>query len=203
MQLTAKLEKALLAEVIASTEPLRDAGKFGSFLLQLSPSFSPRKHSLSELEEVLEGLASLGVAVELRNSNWTKPEQLAQTLKFFEAQKAALVLVDAPPAVHFTIMPSELNEITHRPLAYLRLHGRNPEAYLRGKTVAERFYYDYSDEEIDEVAERAKKLAEEAQRVHVVFNNNALDFAPHAALRLRAALGQIARGPARQPDLFR
>ena len=32
--------------------------------------------------------------------------------------------------------------------------------------------------------------------------NNALDFAPHAALRLRAALGQIVTGPARQADLF-
>ena len=66
-----------------------------------------------------------------------------------------------------------------------------PQAYLRGKTVAERFYYDYSDEEIGEVAERVKKLAREARPVHVIFNNNALDFAPHAALRLRAALGQI------------
>jgi hypothetical protein len=39
--------------------------------------------------------------------------------------------------------------------------------------------------------------------VHVIFNNNALDFAPHAALRLRAALGQIVKGPPRQADLFR
>lgn len=69
--------------------------------------------------------------------------------------------------------------------------------------MAERFYYDYSDEEIGEVARRAKKLAREAEAVHVVFNNNALDFAPHAALRLRAALGQIAKGPRRQADLFR
>lgn len=100
-------------------------------------------------------------------------------------------------------MPSTLDEITNPRLAYLRLHGRNADAYLRGKTVAERFYYDYSDEEISEVAERAKKLARAAETVHVVFNNNALDFAPHAALRLRAALGQIVKGPARQTDLFR
>ena len=74
--------------------------------------------------------------------------------------------------------------------------------YLRGRTVAERFNYDYSEEEIGEVAERVKKLAREANLVHVVFNNNALDFAPHAALRLRKALGQIVSAPARQPDLF-
>jgi uncharacterized protein YecE (DUF72 family) len=100
-------------------------------------------------------------------------------------------------------MPSDLNAITKPGLVYLRLHGRDAQAYLRGKTVAERFYYDYSDEEIDEVAERARKLANEAKKLHVIFNNNALDFAPHAALRLRKALGQIVQTPARQADLFR
>jgi uncharacterized protein YecE (DUF72 family) len=85
----------------------------------------------------------------------------------------------------------------------LRLHGRNAAAYLRGKTVAERFYYDYSDEEISEIAKRVKKLAGKADPVHVVFNNNALDFAPHAALRLRAALGQIINAPPRQGEFFR
>ena len=68
---------------------------------------------------------------------------------------------------------------------------------------SDRFNYDYSDEEIRDVAERTKKIARRADQVHVVFNNNALDFAPHAALRLRAALGQIVKGRARQADLFR
>jgi uncharacterized protein YecE (DUF72 family) len=113
------------------------------------------------------------------------------------------VLVDAPNEKHFTVMPSDLNVVTQPGMAYLRLHGRNAQAYLRGKTVAERFYYDYSDEEVDQIAERAKKLAAEAKTVHVIFNNNALDFAPHAALRLRKALGQIVPSAARQVELFR
>ncbi|MEO7167706.1 MAG: DUF72 domain-containing protein [Chthoniobacterales bacterium] len=201
--LTPKLERALLEQVIASVEPLRAAQKFGAFLLQLSPAFSSRKHELTELDDLLLQLAPLGVVVELRNRNWTEGDQLEQTLNFFREHETTLALVDAPSEAHFTIMPSELDTVTQRGLAYLRLHGRDPQAYLRGKTVAERFYYDYSDEEIAEVAARARKLAGEADRVHIIFNNNALDFAPHAALRLRAALGQIARGPARQADLFR
>ena len=201
--LTARLERALLEQVIAATEPLRRAHKFGAFLLQLSPVFSPRKHALSELEEILAQLAPLGLVVELRNRNWMEGNELAQTLNFFRRHRITLVLVDAPAAPHFTIMPSELDETTNPRLAYLRLHGRNADAYLRGKTVAERFYYDYSDDEISEIAERTKRLAREAGTVHAIFNNNALDFAPHAALRLRAALGQIAKGPARQTDLFR
>lgn len=203
VELTKELEQAMLEQIVSAIGPLRAAGKFGAFLLQLSPAFSPRKHELAELNDLLSRLASLGVVAELRNRNWTEGEQLADTLDFFRHHQVALALVDAPNEAHFTIMPSGLNDVTNRRLAYLRLHGRNPEAYLRGKTVAERFYYEYSDEEVGEVAERAKNLAGEAEKVHVVFNNNALDFAPHAALRLRAALSQIAKGPARQPDFFR
>ena len=203
VKLTPKIEHALVEEMIAAVEPLRAERKFGAFLLQLSPAFSPRKHTLAELEDLLGRLSPLGAVVELRNRNWTRDEQLEQTLEFFRRHNTTLSLVDAPDDEHFTIMPSDLDAVTHRRLAYLRLHGRDPRAYLRGKTVAERFYYDYSNEEISEIAERARKLAREADIVHVVFNNNALDFAPHAALRLRAALGQIAHAPARQSDLFR
>jgi uncharacterized protein YecE (DUF72 family) len=200
--LTPELERALLEQLISSVEPLRAANKFGVFLLQLPPAFSPRRHNLADLDELLRRLTPIGAVVELRNRNWVDGEQLARTVEFFQRHQIALVLVDAPNDKHFTIMPSSFNEVTTGRFACLRLHGRNAEGYLRGKTVAERFYYDYSDEEISEVANRAKKLARKADTVHVIFNNNALDFAPHAALRLRAALGQLAKAPARQAELF-
>ena len=81
--------------------------------------------------------------------------------------------------------------ITDGRLAYLRLHGRDAKAYLTGKTMAERFHYDYSDAEIAEVSERALHLSQEANTVHVVFNNNSRDFAPLAAERLRRKLGRV------------
>jgi uncharacterized protein YecE (DUF72 family) len=99
-------------------------------------------------------------------------------------------------------MPSDLDEITNPGVAYLRLHGRNAKAYITGKTVAARFDYDYSDKEITEVAERTKRLAQEAREVHVIFNNNNLDYAPRAAIRLRKVLGQIVKTPAETLDLF-
>jgi uncharacterized protein YecE (DUF72 family) len=99
-------------------------------------------------------------------------------------------------------MPGDLNEITNPTVSYLRLHGRDAKAYLTGKTVAARFNYDYSDKEIDQVKKRSKDLAEKADEVHVVFNNNALDYAPRAALRLRKALGQVFAAPPQTPDLL-
>ena len=43
--LTPKLERMVAERIRMEIEPLREAGKLGAFLLQLSPSFSPRKTS--------------------------------------------------------------------------------------------------------------------------------------------------------------
>jgi len=110
--------------------------------------------------------------------------------------------VDTPTSDHFTVMRSDLDEVTNSNVAYLRLHGRDAKAYITGKTVAARFDYDYNETEIAEVAERSRKLAREAHALHVIFNNNNLDYAPHAAIRLRKALGQIVNVPAKTLELF-
>jgi uncharacterized protein YecE (DUF72 family) len=202
VQATPMLQAALLKIFTRSMSILQREKKLGILLLQLSPAFSPRKHELAELETLLGALADYSVAIELRNRNWAVGEQLRSTIDFLRSHRAIFVNVDAPSADHFTIMPSDLNEVTNPAQAYLRLHGRNAKGYLTGKTVAARFNYDYSDEEIEEVAERSGKLAEQARDVHVVFNNNALDFAPRAALRLRKALDQVITAPLQTPELF-
>src|SRR5438105_8897612 len=202
VKLTPQIERAMIAEFRKPVEILRASGKLGALLLQLSPAFSPRMHELSELEPLLEALAEFPIAIELRNRNWVNDERLPALLEFLRAHSAALVSVDAPAEKHFTIMPPDLDEITNSSFAYLRLHGRDARAYTTGKTVASRFNYDYSDAEIDEVARRARKLAKKAAVVHVVFNNNALDYAPHAASRLRVALGQMIADIPRQKELF-
>ena len=68
--------------------------------------------------------------------------------------------------------------------------------------MAARFDYDYSQNEIAEVAQRSRKLASEARELHVIFNNNNLDYAPRAALRLRKALSQIVKTPPETAELF-
>lgn len=202
VKLTPQIEQAMIEQFRGSLEILRGAGKLGALLLQLSPGFSPKKHQLSELDDLLGALGDYRLAVELRNRNWVEGENLEATLDFLRRNSATLVSVDAPAEKHFTIMPPNLNAITAPELAYLRLHGRDARAYTTGKTVAARFNYDYSDEEIGEVAERVRALSREASEVHVVFNNNALDYAPHAALRMRTALGQMIPPTARQTELF-
>jgi len=188
---TPALLETMLKLFLRSMSILRSANKLGTLLLQLSPAFSPRMHKLEELDDLVGLLQDYRLAIEFRNRNWVIGNQLRSTIDFLRRCKAVFVNVDSPAEEHFTIMPSNLNEITDPALAYLRLHGRNARSYLTGKTVAARFNYDYRDGEIDEVAERSRHLAREADEVHVVFNNNALDYAPRAATRLRRALGQL------------
>ena len=199
---TPDLQEALLKTFLRSMSIIRGAGKLGVLLLQLSPAFSPRKHQLSELEPLIEILGDCDLAIEFRNRNWAVGDQLGSTIDFVREHRAIFVNVDAPASDHFTVMPSEVDEVTNPKVAYLRLHGRNGKAYVTGKTVASRFDYDYSDNEITEVAERSKKLTQEARELHVIFNNNNLDYAPRAALRLRKALGQIVNTPTETPELF-
>ena len=199
---TADLQETLLGIFLRSISIIRDAGKLGVLLLQLSPAFSPRKHDLSELEPLIEMLSDYDVAIEFRNRNWAVGDQLESTIDFVRKRRAIFVNVDAPASDHFTVMPSDLNELTNPKIAYLRLHGRNAKAYVTGKTVAARFDYDYKGEEIAEIADRSKKLSQEARDVHVIFNNNNLDYAPRSALGLRKALGQIVRTPAQTLELF-
>jgi len=200
--LTPQMEREMVAAFMPALEVLQRAGKLGVLLLQLSPAFSPRKHKLDELEHLLELTRGLRVAVEPRNRNWVEGDQLERTIAFLRKWSAIFVNVDGPGENHFTVMPSDIDIITNPEVVYLRLHGRDAKAYLTGKTVAARFNYNYSDAEIAEVAGRTEKLARKAKEVHVVFNNNARDYAPHAALRLRKALGQMVTSPAQTGELF-
>jgi uncharacterized protein YecE (DUF72 family) len=187
---TDELQRALVAVLLEAVEPLANAGKLSSFLLQLSPAFEPRRHQLSELDVVLDALAPHRVAVELRHRAWAREQHLEETLGYLERRNAAWVGVDVPPGEQVTIMPT-LDAATSRDLAYLRLHGRNAPGYVKGRSVAERFGWSYGDDELCEIAERARALAELVPEVRVMANNNRGADAPRAALRLRELLGQV------------
>jgi uncharacterized protein YecE (DUF72 family) len=199
---TPELQEALSKIFLRAAAMFRNAGKMGVLLLQLSPAFSPRKHELKELEPLIQMLNGHELAIEFRNRNWAIGDQLQSTIDFVRKFRAIFVNVDAPASDHFTVMRSDVDEVTNSNVAYLRLHGRNAKAYITGKTVAARFDYDYNEKEIAEVVDRSRKLSKEARDVHVIFNNNNLDYAPRAAIRLRKALGQIVNPPPKTLELF-
>jgi uncharacterized protein YecE (DUF72 family) len=188
VELTERLEAAMADATLEAIAPLEDGGRLATLLLQLSPAFEPRTHALDELAPLLERLAPRPVAVELRHRGWTDRERLEDTLQWYEEHGAVWVAVDAPQGRSPTMMPA-VDAVTRPEIAYVRAHGRNVEGYARGKSVAERFAWRYSDDELRELGARARGLAEDAQEVRMMFNNNRGDDAPVAAARMKELLG--------------
>jgi uncharacterized protein YecE (DUF72 family) len=192
--LTGALEAAMADAALEAVAPLAEAGRLSTFLLQLSPSFEPGAHALAELEALVARLAAAPVAIEFRHRGWLEGGRLEDTLGWLEDHGAALVCVDGPrDGRNPTVIPM-VDAVTRPAVAYLRAHGRDLQAYAHGRSVAERFAYRYGDDELRELGERALGLAEQADDVRLMLNNNRGDDAPAAARRLRELLGQVPEG---------
>jgi uncharacterized protein YecE (DUF72 family) len=185
-----ELDRELAKRYKRAVKPLVAAGKLSSFLLQLSPAFKPPSRKLDELDALLGALAPHLVAIEFRHRAWLHEERRDGTLGWLREHDAAFVGVDAPQGKPPTMLP-RIDAVTNDALAYLRLHGRNARGWIKGRSVAERFGYRYDDAELEELAQRAEGLAEEADTVRVMFNNNRGDDAPVAAERMRELLDQV------------
>jgi uncharacterized protein YecE (DUF72 family) len=176
----------LIELLFGGIQPLFRAKKFGAFLLVLPPSFGPARHALTELDGLAKKLAPHRLAIELRDSEWLKGAQRAQTLDYFQERRLTWVCVDMPRIKGSSLMPP-VDEVTDPRLAYLRLHGRN-KRWLEAESAADRHHHAYTARELAEIAKRIESLAEKSEEVHVVANNHAEDFAPKAALALKKLL---------------
>jgi uncharacterized protein YecE (DUF72 family) len=185
---TAK-EGRLLDYLLEGLRPVLQAKKMGTFLLVLSPFFSPERHRLEELDVLIQKIKPYQLAIELRHRGWVEGQARATTLAFFHDRRVTWVTVDMPQLDDLNLMPP-VDEVTQSTLAYLRLHGRNAK-YLESKSAEERHTYAYSEADLQQIANRVRHLAASAENVRVVANNHAFDYAPRAALRLKELLGQF------------
>jgi uncharacterized protein YecE (DUF72 family) len=81
-------------------------------------------------------------------------------------------------------------EATNQELGVLRLHGHNHTMWTAKNlsSSAERFNYYYSPQELDTLAESAKRLKDKVRRLHVLFNNCFEDKAQRNALEFTQRL---------------
>lgn len=155
---------------------LRNAGKLGAVHMQFAPWVAFHPETFAYIEHCRAMLAGFTVAVEFRNETWFANERrTVRTLEFERENGFVNVVVDAPSGIPNTI-PS-VWEVTNPALGIVRLHGRNHTTWnLKGLSASsQRFNYDYSDDELAEIAEDVKALAHKVQTTHVLFNNNYQD----------------------------
>jgi len=181
-----ELRDAVTDALVEAVAPL--GPKLGAILLQLPPHVAAGADARDEVSRIIERIHPLRTAVEFRNASWADPGEREGAVEMLAAHDAAWVCVDAPRIDAPSAMPP-LVEVTSPELAYLRLHGRNAATWQGSRTVAERFDWQYSDEELGEWLDPVLDMAGRAQEVAVVFNNNHGDF----ALRSAARFGEMVR----------
>ena len=174
----------------AALEPLELSGKLRGVLLQYHPRFIKSDEARAELARARGRLEPLVPLVEFRHRSWMDESERADTLAFLEANGLAYVSLDSPRTRASNVSP-RVAAATHR-VAYVRFHGRNAATWnIRGaESAAERFDWLYSAEELAEWVAPLARLADEAEEVYAMFNNNRDDFAPRSAQILRGLLDE-------------
>ncbi len=163
-----------------SIEPLVKYGKLGALLAQFPPSFKNDHYGKQILNAVIRTFGQYRLAVELRHRSWSDDKETATLLK---ENYASWVQIDEPK---FKTSVAEDLPIT-ADMIYFRFHGRNAEMWWKGNTET-RYKYLYSQEEVNELADKVKSLTEKAKLAFVLFNNHWQAYAPRNAVDMQKAL---------------
>ena len=174
----------------AGLDPLAEAAKLGSVLIQFPWSFKNDAEERSYLMQLVERFKDYPLVVELRHSSWNRPA-IFQTL---EDLGVGFCNIDQPLFAH-SIKPSA--EVTSK-IGYVRLHGRNYQNWFREDAeTAERYDYLYSPDELEPWVGRIKEVARRAKQTYVITNNHVRGQGLVNALEVMALLEeQPVPGPA-------
>lgn len=167
--------------------PLDSAGKLGVVLFQFPPWFMPGRESFAYLDQLTDRMPQYRPAVEFRNPLWMDEGHVERTLSFLSERGLPYVCVDEPQGTPASVPPVVAS--TAR-VAVVRFHGRNVEAWgKRNVSVAEKYDWLYSEEELRGWVPGLQRLASESESVHVLMNNCREDKAVVNARQLAMMVG--------------
>jgi uncharacterized protein YecE (DUF72 family) len=197
---TAKLQRIFTHEPLPTGEaevrafheglqPLADARRLAALLVQLPRTFARAEAAEGRLAWIAERFGGWPLVLELRHRSWFEPEPLARVREL----GYALCGIDLPDGAD---RPAEDQlagvgeRVAPRPLAYLRLHGRNRDAWFDPRATRDRKYdYLYAPEEVRELADATRRIASGAEETYVITNNHFTGKAVVNGLELLAELG--------------
>ncbi len=150
--------------------PLRDTGKIGVLVFQYPPWFRYSTRGIDEILRAKTLLEGYSIAVEFRHGSWLTGKRAKEVLDFLRDNQITYITADEPQYGTPDTIPY-LPEAT-TDIAYIRLHGRNRENWLkRGIETSLRYDYLYSDEELRKFVPDIRKLSMKTKKTFVMFNN--------------------------------
>jgi uncharacterized protein YecE (DUF72 family) len=148
-----------------SLMPLENAGRFSGMLLQFPWAFRNTEENRRHLVELRERLGGVKLFVEFRRDDWNR----APVFEFLRRLDLGWCSVDEPPLPG--LLPPE-HHVTNG-TGYVRLHGRNRDAWWKSGPGADKDRYDYlySPAELKDWVTKIRNLLSRTDRTFVFFNN--------------------------------
>lgn len=141
--------------------PMADAGRLGTVVLQYPPWFRDTPENRTFLLTTRDLLVGLPLSIEFRDMTWHTEDALT----FLRTEHLGYVAVDEPQLRNLLpLTPAVTSDV-----AYLRLHGRNPNWF--GASREERYDYLYSKEELEQILPSIRTMAASAPLMFVMTNN--------------------------------
>ena len=159
----------------AALRPLHDACKLGAVLLQFPKWFVNSPANRDHIVRCRKSIPDYRIAVEFRQDSWMDSEHIEKTIEFLAENEIAYITVDGPQ--QSTERTPPVCAVTSNALAVVKFHGRDAETWEKRRSADNQPGYIYSEEELAEWVCPIRQMAEQAQEVHVIFNNKSYNYA--------------------------
>lgn len=178
------------AQFVDGLRPLLEAGRCRALLAQFPASFEDTSEHAARIAWLRDAFAAAPLIVEVRHRSWQTPAALA----FLQSLDVSVANLDYPLVGE----AFDLDSCRVGKTRYLRLHGRNRDAWADPKAGRDRVYdYLYSGAELDAIAARVQRMTPGAERVMVSANNHfqGKELVNSLELRARATRKKVAVPP--------
>ncbi len=170
--------QAAATDFISAIAPLAEKGSLCALLFPFPQSFHYTDENRIYLAKLIKEFNGFPLVIEFRHVEWIRESVLSG----LEQRSASLCFCDMPQLKALPNMVVEPAETTVRtpfigPIAYIRLHGRNADAWYSAATDnspngSSRYTYNYSDEELSDFVPIIKAAVLSGKKPVVFFNNH-------------------------------
>lgn len=193
-----KIEQNMVEAFHQGLEPLASANKLKHLLAQFRYDFADTPKNREYLQAINKKFGDISnLTLELRHNSWQSP----RALEFLEKENVTVANLDYPLTHNSFSLRQCLVGKQH---AYLRLHGRNRQAWFsKDAGRNETYNYLYSDKELRQIASRAIELAKNSKTLTLIANNHYQGKEAVTSLQLKSMLtGEKVHVPERLAERY-
>jgi uncharacterized protein YecE (DUF72 family) len=175
----------------AGLDPMAAAGRLAALLIQFPASFKREPDTAAYVDWLAAALADYPLAVELRHRSWSDAREAVHAA--LAEHRAAWVYIDEPKFASSIRQDLAADHAGGSDLVYVRLHGRNADAWWEHDESADRYDYLYRPDELMPIAAAAQDAARR-RRVLIYLNNHFSAKSVANAAILKHQLGDLVPG---------